>query len=126
MAPPVPSIRVSAPYENTDQAIVDAILEQVYYRGTGLVPTHIGVQSTFAAAQWLSTNGRGGCITWIVPGRVFVWTGISTAPGFGDAEKMSAVFAGSGLAQLNTAVSRFGLLVSRVSQRLHLVPGSTP
>jgi len=93
-------------YPGAREAVVDGILNQVYYRGPGLVPTHIGISDTYAAALWLSANVRGGTVAWLLPGRAFTWKGISTAPGLADAQVMDALFVGSSLFQLNTAVMR--------------------
>jgi hypothetical protein len=94
------------PYPGAREAVVDGILNQVYYRGPGLVPTHIGISDTYAAAVWLAANVRGGTVSWVVPGRAFTWKGIATAPGLPDSQSMDAIFVGSPLFQLNTAVVR--------------------
>jgi hypothetical protein len=106
--------------ESPSEAIVDGVLDQVYYRGPGLVPTHLGVGATHDAAAFLSQNGRGGTVTWVVPGRAFVWLGIIATPGFPDSETMDALFAGSGIAQLNTYVVRLHGFVTQELRRRFL------
>lgn len=105
-------------YPGAREAVVDGILNQVYYRGPGLVPTHIGISDTYAAAVWLAQNVRGGKVAWLLPGRAFTWRGISTAPGLPDAQSMDAIFVGSALLQLNTAVMRTkGFLQEELAKR---------
>lgn len=107
------SVGVATPYQNWQQEIIDASLWQVWYRTFGIVGTHMGVADAHAAAVWLSANGRGGRVSWVVPGRAFRWTGIQVIPGEPDSPTMNAVFAGSALAQLSTAISRYGYWVQR-------------
>lgn len=109
---------MSVPYENADQALIDSLADQIYYRGPGLVPTHLGISRSYAAAQWVAANIRGGTVSWVVPGRAFEWRGIATAPGLPDSETMDAIFVGSPLFQLNTAVMRTrGFIREQLSNR---------
>ena len=109
---------MSTPYENADQLVTDSVLWQVYYRTVGAVGTHIGIRNSYAAAQWLAVNGRGGSVSWVVPGRLFVWLGISVAPGEPNSPTMGALFAGSGLANLDTGIIRVAFWAPIIWQRI--------
>lgn len=109
---------VSAPYENADQQVTDSVLWQVYYRTVGAVGIHIGVKNAYAAAQWLAANGRGGSVSWVIPGRLFVWLGISVAPGEAGSPVMGALFAGSALANLDTGIIRVAFWAPILWQRV--------
>ena len=105
-------------YPGAREAVIDGILNQVYYRGPGLVPTHLGISDSYAAAIWLAQNVRGGRVSWVAQGRAFTWDGISTAPGLPGSQSMNALFVGSPFFQLNTAVVRTrGFLREELARR---------
>jgi hypothetical protein len=111
------ALGVSVPYQSASQEIVDAVLWQVYYRTFGMVGIHIGVTDTYNAAQWLAANGRGGQVRWLVPNRVFLWSGMAVTPGISGSGTMSALFGGTGL-QFDTAIARVGFWLPRVWARV--------
>jgi putative lipase involved disintegration of autophagic bodies len=110
--------RVTGDYQDANQEIVDSVIWQVYYRTVGAVGIHIGVKDSYPAAQWLAANGRGGTVSWLVPGRLFVWLGINVTPGEPNSPQMGALFAGSGLANLDTGIIRVGFWAPILWRRL--------
>lgn len=112
------SPRVNPVYPGAREYVVNRVLDQVYYRGPGLVPTHLGIADSHDAAVWVSENIRGGTLTWVAPGRAFWWRDIATSPGLPGSETMDALFVGSALLQLNTAIIRTrGFLREELARR---------
>jgi|GEM_PF-1508293 hypothetical protein len=102
------SLGVSVPYQNADQAVVDTQADQIFYRQLGTVSVHVGINRVIAAAKWLAANGRGGTITWKVPGRVAFWEGVYVAPGLQGSPVMNIWLVGGALLQRNTVIIRQG------------------
>lgn len=117
------SLTVSTPYASPAQALVDAVMFQSFYRTFGAVAIHVGVGASYDAAVWLSQNGRGGTVSWVIPGRLFLWSGLSVAPGIPNAQTMNVIGIGSGFGQLNTGFERVGYWAMRLYARL--TTGST-
>ena len=102
----MPSLTVSTPYPDAPEGVLDGVLFQTWYRQLGTVAVHIGIVRIHEAAQWLAANGRGGTVSWAVPGRVVSWTGLSVAPGVPDSPKMDVWLFGAALTQWNSVVLR--------------------
>lgn len=97
---------------------MDHLCLQLVYRGPGLVPVHLGVGASYDAAVWLSQNGRGGTVAWVIPNRAFVWRGINTTPGIAGGQTMDALAVGSAFVQENTAMMRTrGFITQELSRR---------
>ncbi len=117
------ALLVPGPYESPAQEVLDRVTWQAWYRTLGAVGIHVGVGASYDAAVWLAANGRGGTVAWVVPGRMFLWSGLSVAPGIPGSQTMNVLCTGSGLAQLNTGVLRIGFWAQRFYARL--TTGST-
>ena len=104
----MPSMTVPGPYQDADQAVVDQLLLQAYYRQLGLVALHTGINRVHDAAVWLSQNGRDGSVKWLVPGRVLLWTGVTVAPNVSGSPTMDVYIFGAALTQWNSVMVRRG------------------
>jgi hypothetical protein len=81
----MPSLTVPGPYPSEAAAFMDQVILQTVYRTLSFVPIPFSIADGYDAAVWLSQNGRGGTLTWKVPGSVFLWTKCIVAPGTGGA-----------------------------------------
>jgi hypothetical protein len=113
------SLTIATPYENADQAVLDNVCFQVWYRQLGTVSIHFGIARTVTAAQWLAANGRGGSISWTIPGRLALWSGVIVAPGVPGSPTTDIWIGGGAILQRNT------VLVKKGWWELNLQPGST-
>jgi hypothetical protein len=104
----MPSLTVSTPYPDAAAGVVDGVLFQTWYRQLGMVSINIGTLRAYAAAQWLAANGRGGTVSWVLPGRIFQWNVLVVAPGIPGSETMDVWFYGSKALQQNTVLTRKG------------------
>jgi hypothetical protein len=104
----VPSLTVGAQYEDAAQALLDNVLFQVSYRQLGMVALHRGIDTVVAAAQWLAANGRGGTVSWQIPGRLALWSGIAVTPGVPGSPVIDVWMFGAALTQWNTVLVRRG------------------
>lgn len=88
--------------ENWEKAkfILDALINQCYYRVLSFVSFHYGISDSFKAAQELSKEKRGGRVYWVVPNRVARWDGLEAFPG----TYMNIWLFGSALRQKNLSL----------------------
>jgi hypothetical protein len=116
----MPSLTVPGPYTDPAQAVLDQVLLQTFYRQLSTVAIHFGISTTYAAAEWLSQNGRGGSISWAIPGRVFIWSNLIVTPGVPDSPTIDVWVFGAALTNWNSVLVRRGFWT------LYLAPGTKP
>lgn len=116
----VPSLTVTTPYANPAEAVLDQVLLQTFYRQLSTVAIHFGISTTHDAAVWLSHNGRGGIVEWKIPGRVFLWSGLTVAPGVPGSPTIDVWVFGAALTGWNSVLVRRGFWT------LYLAPGTRP
>jgi len=116
----MPAITVQTPYQNAAQAVLDQVLLQTFYRQLSTVAIHFGVSTTFEAATWLSQNGRGGTVTWKIPGRLWLWEKLIVAVGVPGSPTIDIWGFGAALTGWNSVLIRRGFYT------LYLSPGTNP
>jgi len=104
----MPSLTVPGPYPDAVTGVVDGVLFQVFYRQMGIVAVNFGTGDVYAAAEWLSQNGRGGTVSWLSAGRVVQWNGMAVAPGIDGSPTMDIWLVGGAVTQRNTVLIRKG------------------
>jgi len=129
-ATPTAALTIAGPYQDADQALLDSVIFQCWYRQLGIVSINIGTGRVYPAARYLAANGRGGSLSWVSTGRVMQWNDVVVAPGLPDSPVVSMWLYGSAALQHNTVLTRKGfwsldLFPAATSLRLRLAAAAS-
>ena len=84
--------------------MLDALVVQCYYRILSFVSYHLGIDTSFKAAEHLAETKRGGKVFWVVEGRIARWDDVEVFPGV----RITIWLFGSKARQKNTCLARRG------------------